>query len=142
LHPVKEVAAVRAITEALQSRLSCIHGGRDDIFEGYEMFDSLSLDKKKETYLSIKDKTLNKQNFITYNDIKAPPVPASLDEAMQILENALTRNNIKDIFRYVFTNPDDYLQVVKIIIPKLEYFDQKLKRMGPRLFSYILSERN
>jgi ribosomal protein S12 methylthiotransferase accessory factor len=142
LHPVKEVAAIRAITEALQSRLSCIHGGRDDIAEVYAMNDALSLAKKTETYLSSKNKALNKQKFIAYNDIKAPPVPASLDEAMQILENALSRNDIKDIFRYVFTNPDDHLHVVKIIIPKLEYFNNKSKRMGPRLFSYILSERD
>jgi len=61
---------------------------------------------------------------------------------LQLIRICLERNGMKDIFRYVFTKPEDKLHVVKIIIPKLEDFDVKMKRFGPRLLSYILNERS
>ena len=38
-HPNRDVAITRAITESLQSRLSLIHGGRDDLTDAYDRYD-------------------------------------------------------------------------------------------------------
>jgi len=41
-HPLKEIALTRAVCEALQSRLSFIHGGRDDLVNRYNRFKGAS----------------------------------------------------------------------------------------------------
>ena len=142
LHPVKEIAAIRAIAEAVQSRLSAIHGGRDDIIDDFKIFDELNTAKKLELYLKKKSKISDRQSSVYFDEIAEPCVPETIEQALQLIRICLERNGMKDIFRYVFTKSEDKLHVVKIIIPKLEDFDVKMKRFGPRLLSYILNERS
>lgn len=142
LHPVKEIAAVRAIAEAVQSRLSTIHGGRDDIIGDFNSYKKINEDEKLEIYLKKKNEVLNRQPNINFASIIEPILPETIDQALQSIIAVLKHNGIKDIFRYVFTEPADNLHVVKIIIPKLEFFEHKSKRMGPRLLNFILNESN
>jgi ribosomal protein S12 methylthiotransferase accessory factor len=142
LHPVKEIAAIRAIAEAVQSRLTVIHGGRDDIIDDFEFYEQFNNDKKHDLYLTKKNEIIAADAIIPFDDITEPQAPETIDQALKLIISILKVNGMEDIFRYVFTEPDDKLQVVKIIIPKLENFSDKLKRMGPRLLSYILNEGN
>lgn len=139
-HPNKEIAAVRAIAEAVQSRLTAIHGGRDDIIDHVKQHDQFNESKKLDTYLKKKQQILDRRDGIVFNDIAELPRSATIDQALQQITECLAKNGMNDIFRYIFTEPGDNLHVVKIVVPKLEHFDEKSKRIGPRLLSHIINE--
>lgn len=142
LHPVKEIAAIRAIAEAVQSRLTTIHGGRDDIIGNYESFERFSNARKFEVYSKRKAEILNRQRTIRFDEVTESFHFDNIDEVLDLMISRLKINGMEDIFYYVFTEAEDELQVVKVVIPKLERFDEKLKRIGPRLLSYILNNES
>ena len=138
LHPRKEIAAVRAITEAAQSRLTFIHGGRDDITQ---WMDALSPGECRMRVLSnrrsraaIQDSTLR----IEYSSIPDRRDDTStIPEAWRTLTSILLDRLAKQILSVELTQPGDPLSVVKIVVPGLEYYEPFLKRTGPRLLQYI-----
>jgi len=136
-HPIREIAGVRAITEAVQSRLSHIHGGRDDIIKDFvaaaEIGQGAHLSRLRELRERINDAT----NSIRYDEI--PDFEheiGSIPEALQCLYAGLDRAGLEHVVRIVFTEPDYPFQVVRTIVPGAELFDSSLKRVGPRILAY------
>ena len=141
-HPIKEIAMVRAISEAAQSRLSYIHGGRDDLVERYKFFEKLDPDSEIEATAKKRQQINNNKNMIKYseipdfkNDIKC------INDAWQLMIKAISAVGIDQVLRVQLTDSDDSLSVVKIIVPKLESFEPELKRVGPRLKKYATTKR-
>ncbi|MFL1528352.1 YcaO-like family protein [Pseudomonas sp. O230] len=136
-HPIKEVALIRAISEAAQSRLSHIHGGRDDIIQRVEYFKRAGRNKEIEAINLLRQKAHDQSNTIKYSTIKDHEKNiTSLADAWRILATAVKKVGVKSILRVTLTQPNDLIQVVRIIAPKLESFDKDLKRIGPRLLKY------
>jgi ribosomal protein S12 methylthiotransferase accessory factor len=111
------VAASRAVTEAIQSRLTFIHGAREDIMrkpvyraesvqqsEGYRYFDALIPNS-------------------TWQEVerRVPPPVIELNECLEYLVRALCSAGHSRILRCDLTDPRMGIPVVKVLVPTLKF---------------------
>jgi ribosomal protein S12 methylthiotransferase accessory factor len=128
-HPLKEIAVTRGVCEALQSRLSFIHGGRDDLVNRYNRF-----------------KRASTKGRARYADHLLAQVPdhagtaTDLSSALDVLLDTLARNGFKHVLRVVYTPPDLPLQVLRVLVPRLECFTEATTRVGVRLRDYVKAQ--
>ena len=114
-HHDPTVAAARAVTEAAQSRLSFIHGAREDRVAkpvdrasavadspAYRYFDRLRPDTAWQELPS------------------GAPAPGDLEQAHESLVTALSRAGIR-AWRFDLTRPDLGIPVVKVVAPGLAF---------------------
>jgi len=138
LHPDPGIAASRAITEAAQSRLTYIHGGRDDTIARYDYLSQ----KPKQTESDLNRETLhylaNFNTEIRFSRISGGPAYKSLQKCWDDILSLLKLSGFNHLFRVNLTPPDMPFSVVRVIIPKMEYFNPELQRIGPRL-SHLIS---
>ncbi|MEY2233070.1 YcaO-like family protein [Streptomyces sp. BF23-30] len=138
LHLIRDIAAVRALAEAAQSRLSYIHGGRDDLIERYDYFANQDGEVERQATSEVRSRILNESNSIAYSEIaSAAPNFSTIDDALQFLRAKLAEAGIRQVFRVRLSSETMPLAVVKVIVPKLEHFQPTLKRVGPRLVDYM-----
>jgi ribosomal protein S12 methylthiotransferase accessory factor len=134
-HPHRSVAFVRAVAEAAQSRLSFIHGGRDDLLEHHERFRGFSLARKR---------AYARRAVATVARGAAHRVPISsvedhshrtttIERCEQFLLGRLKAAGFERAYRVAFCPPREPLQVVRVIVPCLEQFGESVFRAGPRL---------
>lgn len=138
LHPHRQISLVRAVTEAVQSRLSFIHGGRDSLSIDYRAYDGQTPEQLAARIAAQVHAASDPANAMPYED--APDFSdraADLDSAFTLLTELLAGQGMHRICRTAFTRPDDPLQVVKIVIPGLEFWDERSHRIGPRLRDYV-----
>jgi ribosomal protein S12 methylthiotransferase accessory factor len=137
-HLSKSIALNRAVTECFQSRLSFIHGGRDDLEERYKKFENWTESRRKE-YADVLISKLTKQ---TNGDISFQKIADesrgidSISEALKRVKKILTINNLSQVLRIIYTRDYDPVQVVRVIVPKLEFFNETTTRIGVRLRDY------
>jgi ribosomal protein S12 methylthiotransferase accessory factor len=138
-HLVAEIAALRAITEAVQSRLSWIHGARDDLEEAEAAFGPVDpglLRRVDAQFARYRDDP----HPIDYADVEAQGAsPGDIEQALAETFERLLRRGIRHVCRIAFTPPSSPLQVLRIIVPRLEYLDRFSHRVGPRLHAYLRS---
>ena len=71
---------------------------------------------------------------ILFDQVQSPlEQTTKLDEIFATLINVLTRAGFSTIYRVVLTKPTDPLHVVRILIPKMEFYDPVAPRVGVRL---------
>ncbi len=141
MHLVTEIAAVRALAEAAQSRLSFIHGGRDDLIHRYEYFGRHDAGVERETVATARVKALDDSRSIKYSELPgATDAPDDLDDVLEVIVAALRRQGVRQVLRLVLSDEDSPLAVVKVIVPRLENFRPRLRRVGPRLARFIAAE--
>jgi ribosomal protein S12 methylthiotransferase accessory factor len=134
----KDIAATRAVCEALQSRLSFIHGGRDDLLKRYELFAEMS-DKERVDYAERLQRDVSRRDAI----IDFEKIPDSSDSvtdlssALDLMLGILEGNGIRRVLRVVFTSPEHPIQVLRVLAPGLECFNQTSVRVGVRLRDYV-----
>lgn len=129
-HPNKKIALVRSITEAAQSRLSHIHGGRDDIINRYYLFSP-----KEEAEFNEKFETkVSRGKKISFNEIESLDFNKTSSETMlNELVNLLKNLGFKKVGRITLTSKQDPVSVVRIIVPQLESLNSVTKKVGRRL---------
>ncbi|KXZ71492.1 YcaO-like family protein [Acinetobacter venetianus] len=136
-HPIKSIAAARAITEAIQSRLTAIHGGRDDLVDQYIKYSNLSPSDKEYYYDKLKLLHFSKDNSLKYQEIKCESGNIfSIESLWMVIEKKLKINGFKNIYRVIHYESSDFA-IVKIVIPKMEHFEAYAKRIGPRLWEKL-----
>ncbi len=126
-HLDPKVAILRALTEVAQSRATQINGAREDTVRadfareaGYERM-----------------KRINKYYFrdeaekIDISDIENKST-TSIARDLEIVKNELTSNDIDKILYYDLTRPELDVNVVRIIIPKMELYALDPSRAGYR----------
>ena len=127
-HLVREVALLRALTEAAQSRLTFIAGARDDMpRQGYEEF----LDPKTyEIWRNAMAPTASGRNFSD-----APSYHGrSFDEDLRLQIDRLRSVGIDEIVSVDLTKPEFKIPVVRVVIPGLEGLDSSSRYVpGERL---------
>ena len=127
-HLVREVALLRALSEAAQSRLTFIAGARDDMpRQGYEEF----LDPKTyEIWRNAMAPTASGRNFSD-----APSYHGrSFDEDLRLQIDRLRSVGIDEIVMVDLTKPEFKIPVVRVIIPGLEGLDSSSRYVpGERL---------
>ena len=75
LHLDRSIAAVRALAEAAQSRLTTIHGGRDDLVDRYDRFaGSAGREHELRVLAALRERTVNATRVVTFDSV--PSVPA------------------------------------------------------------------
>ena len=134
-HPHRRVALVRAICEAAQSRLSFIHGGRDDLEDWYALFRNWPNKHKRRHIARMAKKAARGQDravsFAELDDWSGECPNVALCE--QWLIERLCAAGFPRILRAVFCQTTDSVQVVRVVVPGLEYFSEKSRRTGKRL---------
>ncbi|MGA6172547.1 YcaO-like family protein [Streptomyces sp. NPDC012600] len=142
LHVVKSISAVRALAEAAQSRLSHIHGGRDDLMERHQFFATQGGDVEQRAETEVRARVHDRSRCIKYSEIQdASHSTRSIGDAMESLAVSLRQAGVQQILRVVLSGEDSPLAVVKVIAPKLESFQPSLKRVGPRLVAFTNAEK-
>jgi ribosomal protein S12 methylthiotransferase accessory factor len=138
LHPIKEIALIRAICEAAQSRLSHIHGGRDDIIERVKYFEKKGRSIELQAISRLRTVATSRNQMIDYSsiDCQEAAIP-TIESAWELLIERLQRVGLSTVLRVLLSKASDDITVVRIIIPGLEAFEPGLKRVGPRLSTYV-----
>lgn len=132
------IAMIRAASEAVQSRLAYIHGGRDDLIDGYNLYKDWSYQQKIEKYQTISRNVLPLKDAMNFADIPELKTPFdSLPAYLQYVQRLLKDLGFSPILRVVYTDPSEPIQVVKIIIPGMEFFTQKNKNVGRRIKAFV-----
>ena len=134
----KEIAATRAICEALQSRLSFIHGGRDDLLKRYQLFAEMP-DEERANYAKRLQREVSRQDkLIDFEEIPdSSELATDLASALELMLGLLEQNGVRRVLRVVFTLPEHPLQVLRVLAPGLECFNQTSRRVGVRLRNYV-----
>jgi ribosomal protein S12 methylthiotransferase accessory factor len=138
LHPIKEIALIRAICEAAQSRLSHIHGGRDDIIERVKYFQKMGRLVELQAVSRLRTEATSRAEMIDYSSINCQEVAiTTIESAWELLIERLRHIGLDTVLRVLLSKSTDDITVVRIIIPGLETFEPGLKRVGPRLLAYV-----
>jgi ribosomal protein S12 methylthiotransferase accessory factor len=126
-HPAREIALARAVTEAVQSRLTYIAGSRDDLAAGdyEEPAGQVLLD-------TVRDLMAEK---VPARDFAAVPTArhASFAEDVSWLCAALARAGLDEIVTVDLTRGDVGVPVIRVVVPGLEGVnDHALCKPGAR----------
>jgi ribosomal protein S12 methylthiotransferase accessory factor len=132
-HPSRSVAFVRAVTEAAQGRLTVIHGGRDDLADHRARFGGWSAARKRARVLSLAAGMTRGRPvpFASVPDLAAEAT--TVDGCLRVLLGRLHAAGIDRVYRVAFLRPRDELQVVRVVVPRMESLTWGLARVGPRL---------
>jgi ribosomal protein S12 methylthiotransferase accessory factor len=132
-HPHRSIAFVRAVCEAAQSRLSFIHGGRDDLAEYAARFLYWSREKKR-AFVARVVGAFARGSGVPFDaiDDHAERV-TTIDACERFVLERLRACDLREAYAATLTRPSDPLQVVRVVVPRMEVFDDTLQRVGPRL---------
>lgn len=129
----RTAAAVRAVTEAAQSRLAFIHGGRK--LRPVSMIGGASGSPGSEAAVVRRHiaGVSGARGQVDFTDIPGVSVPDCLSERLREVVGRIRQVTDKPIYRAVFTPSDALLHVVRMVVPLLENFRITRARVGRRL---------
>ena len=137
LHLRKDIALHRAVTEAIQSRLTHIQGARDDIIGRHLHYQSLghATELRDVTRLSTK---LNALPKLSYSQItsKAPELKGT-DEYLNWLLRHLYSIGFCEPYFFNLTVYKDAFHIVKVVAPGMEFLSPKTMYLGRRLLACL-----
>lgn len=137
-HPVRDIALHRAITEAAQSRLSFIHGGRDDIVDRYERF--AGRDAARVAFnRSLLDRISREGRHVSLGEIADALPEAPPTDLLRRLLALVGRCGFDRVLRQVLSATDDPVAVVRVVVPRMESLNSVTRRVGPRLADHVRS---
>lgn len=142
LHPVAEIAAVRAVTEAVQSRLSHIHGGRDDIINRVKHFSDKAADQETHVMQGLRDKILLGSKHINFiSESESPPEFSDIQHLYEYLKDRLIANDLNGCI-HIELSPEHFpFSVQRVIIPDAEYVEPGMRRIGHRFAEAFRKKR-
>jgi ribosomal protein S12 methylthiotransferase accessory factor len=111
-HISPEVAAARAITEAAQSRLTYIHGSREDLQER-----NYGSDRAQASLFAVFDRLNGTADWESFKDRSSD----DLREDYQYVIGSLAEAGYRRLYRVDLTRPPFQLPVVKVLVPGLEF---------------------
>jgi ribosomal protein S12 methylthiotransferase accessory factor len=133
----RDRALVRAVTEAAQSRVAFIHGGRklrmpsvDGLAFNADQREAVIVRQHMQGVSDARDQT-------SFRMIPDFPADGTLQEKLDAVIGRLRRVVNAPIYRVVFTPEDSPLQVVRLVVPLLENLKDTRVRVGPRLKATI-----
>ncbi|MFC4055656.1 YcaO-like family protein [Actinomadura syzygii] len=131
-HPVAVIAAVRALSEAAQSRLTFIQGARDDLDETAAFISSLSVGGRERYRTELVSGFARADETALFDDI--PTSEPAAPRAM--LDDLLARcrsHGFERVGLYRYPPLARPFAVVRVSVPFAEHFTQATRRVGPRL---------
>ncbi len=109
-HPIASRAAIRAITEAAQTRITSIAGSRDDIIPDEYCQHAAS------EHVELLELAVVPDNKM----INGLPLDASLNKLLNNTIGALVRVGISDVFAFPLCGDEFDFSVMKLVVPMLE----------------------
>lgn len=129
----RERALVRAVTEAAQSRVAFIHGGRKVPTSRAAGSSTGAQPGEAELVRQHMLGVSDPRGQTSLTDIPDLAVAGSLQQKLDAVIGRLRRVVQTPIYRVVFTPPESPLQVVRVVVPLLENLKVTRVRLGPRL---------
>jgi ribosomal protein S12 methylthiotransferase accessory factor len=131
-HADRAIALNRAVSEAIQSRLTNIHGGRDDIVHRHARYrDAPEAEERDYRALATQLDGLPTIDYAAISDCPGPCTPEAL---LDTVVKALATSGFRRQFIHVlFASPA--ITVVKLVVPGLEYCTARHLRVGKRLIA-------
>jgi len=141
LHLDREIALTRAICEAAQSRLSTLHGGRDDIVGFYDKYTRIDPAQRRERESRLIAAMEDADGAVAFSDVAqvdtaGKPLPGLLADLLERLRGI----GLGSVLRHRFAADLGGLHAVRIVVPRCECSESDLKRMGPRLMSAVMGD--
>jgi ribosomal protein S12 methylthiotransferase accessory factor len=133
----RERALVRAVTEAAQSRVAFIHGGRK--LRTSRASGSALEDQQREAKL-VKRQMLgvsDPRQQMSFTDIPDLDGPTDLQHKLDAVIERLRAVVQEPIYRVVLTPQESPLHVVRVVVPLLENLKETRVRVGRRLKAAI-----
>lgn len=117
-HVSKEIALLRALTEAAQSRLTFISGARDDLFlRIYEKDIRVDTPSSRRWSKSMQ----SSRESISYDDLPDFSSFSTFSEAVEFIVSCLSRDGVSDVYVLDLTNERIGIPVVYVCAPLAEY---------------------
>lgn len=118
-HPCRRIALSRALTEAVQGRLTRISGSRDDLFN--DVFDEAAAQRMAEaTRRRFRDEPRG-GSFLDLPNVEF----ASVEEDVRWICAALQRAGMRQILTINLSRSDVGVSVVRVIVPQLEAMSEQ-----------------
>jgi ribosomal protein S12 methylthiotransferase accessory factor len=136
----RERALVRAVTEAAQSRVAFIHGGRKVPTLPTSQATGLASDDQEREAKLVRQHMLgvsDERQQMSLTDIPDLAVAGTLQRKLETVIERLRRVVREPIYRAVFTPPESSLQVVRLVVPLMENLKENRIRVGHRLKATI-----
>lgn len=125
-HTSADIAVLRALTEVAQSRLTQIHGAREDT-DTADVRKKLGYDRTKR---------LNRHWFAESETVRFPQLPSfDSDDFLTDINHVTARLGAAGLSRVIvvdLTRPEIGIPVVRVIVPGLEMYAMDQDRMGRR----------
>lgn len=140
-HPLPEVAAVRALAEAAQSRLTYIQGSRHDLTDSYAAFASMAAgerDRWREQLLARYSAPAPAAPFPTDRPRTGPTSPYGL---LKELLAAVGKAGLGPVGVHTFAPLAKPFHVVRVVVAHAEHFTAHTRRFGPRLAAHARRHR-
>ncbi|HED34535.1 MAG TPA: hypothetical protein ENJ08_10010 [Gammaproteobacteria bacterium] len=113
-HPCKEVALLRALTEAAQTRLTLMSGSRDDTgLDDYEGAQDQVLQSKVRQWLNPENHSRHFSEVVDFSS-------KSFTEDIRWMLRQLKSRGLEDVVVVNLSKPEFDLSVVRVLIPGLE----------------------
>ena len=127
----RDRAVVRAVTEAAQSRVAFIHGGRKVRTAPDDQQQEAKL--VRQHMLGVSDSRQQMQ----LTDIPDLAVAGTQEQKLDAVIERLRLVLQEPIYRVAFTPPESPLQVIRVVVPLLENLKETRVRLGRRLKATI-----
>ena len=132
-HPHRSVAFVRAVAEAAQSRLSFIHGGRDDLEDTHDRYAHWTRARKRQLVERAVERAARGAR-VGYHELPDHSRDVrTVAVARDLLLGRLAECGMRRAYRVVLSRPAHSLKVTKVIVPGLELYSASIRRIGRRL---------
>ena len=137
-HISKEIALLRAITEAAQSRLTFISGTRDDLFVRiYESDIRVDAPSNRVWLQSIQ----SSGEDISYNDLPDFSHFITFSEAVDYIASCMLDDGITDVLALDLTNDTIGVPVIHVVAPYAEFdVGSAIAEPGLRLCSFLKAQ--
>lgn len=133
----RERALVRAVTEAAQSRVAFIHGGRK-VPKSQSKASGLAAEEQEAQLVRQHIQGISdSRRQMSLTEVPTLAVTGAVQEKLGVVIQHLRRVVQTPIYRAVFTPPESSLQVVRVVVPLLENLKENRVRIGPRLKAAI-----
>lgn len=131
LHPDATIAVTRAVCEACQSRLTDIHGGRDDL--AFHRARDNPADDTPDSFrrFIVAIASGDAVDFATVPDASAEA--RDIESATTLLLDRLAAQGLTDVLTVELAPPDLGVRIVRVVVPRLECRVGLARRIGKRL---------
>ncbi len=133
-HPVAEIAAVRAVTEAAQSRLSFIQGARDDLSDTHSFIAAMTPAARRAYRTVLIEQFSRLDRVIKFAEIPTA-VPAEPADLLSDMLSRCSEAGFAQVAVYRYPPLAEPFHVVRVVVPFAEHCTASTRRVGPRLLA-------